>query len=82
MFLPSGMAIMIQIRHVDAELHRTLTTRAAEAGMTLSDYLKRELARLVARPSMREIRRRISALEPVALPEPADVMIRRERDAR
>jgi len=31
---------------------------------------------------MREIRRRISALEPVALPEPADVMIRRERDAR
>jgi len=82
MFLPWDMAIMIQIRHVDADLHRTLTTRAAEAGMTLSDYLKRELALLVARPSMSEIRRRIAALEPVTLPEPADVMIRRERDAR
>ena len=72
---------MIQIRHVDAELHRTLTTQAAEAGMTLSDYLKRELARLVVRPSRQELRRRLSALEPIALPEPAEVMVRRIRDA-
>jgi hypothetical protein len=76
------MSIMIQIRHVDAALHRTLTTQAAEAGMTLSDYLKRELARLVVRPSRQELRRRLAALEPVTLPEPADVMVRRIRDAQ
>jgi len=30
---------MIQIRNVPPELHRKLKVRAAEAGMSLSDYL-------------------------------------------
>jgi plasmid stability protein len=39
------MAKMIQIRHVPDSLHRRLRMRAALAGMSLSDYLRLELAR-------------------------------------
>ena len=39
------MSKVIQIRDVPIELHRTLTARAAKAGMTLSDYIKAELER-------------------------------------
>ncbi len=34
---------MIQIRNVPESLHRKLEARAAEAGMSLSDYLLREM---------------------------------------
>ena len=37
------MSKMIQIRNVPDELHRELKIRAAAAGMSLSDYIKREL---------------------------------------
>jgi antitoxin FitA len=37
------MSKMIQIRNVPDELHRTLKVRAAQAGMTLSDYLLSEI---------------------------------------
>lgn len=60
------MSAMIQIRHVPDPLHRKLKARAAEAGMTLSDYLKRELTYLVARPTAAELAARFEALEPTA----------------
>jgi len=37
------MSKMIQIRNVPDEMHRELKLRAAAAGMSLSDYIKREL---------------------------------------
>lgn len=40
---------MIQIRNVPDDIHRELKVRAAQAGMTLSDFLNAELARLAAR---------------------------------
>jgi plasmid stability protein len=40
---------MIQIRHAPDALHRVLRVRAARAGMTLSDYLRAELARAAQR---------------------------------
>jgi len=45
---------MIQVRDVPEDLHRTLKARAAREGMSLSDYIKGELARLAARPTMLE----------------------------
>jgi len=39
------MSKMIQIRNVPDELHRDLKKRAALAGMSMSDYIKRELDR-------------------------------------
>jgi antitoxin FitA len=38
------MSKMIQIRNVPDDLHRSLKIRAAAAGMTLSDYIKKELS--------------------------------------
>jgi antitoxin FitA len=37
------MSKMIQIRNVPDEMHQMLKTRAAIEGMSLSDYIKREL---------------------------------------
>jgi len=39
------MSKMIQIRNVPDDLHRELKMRAAAAGMSMSDYIKRELDR-------------------------------------
>ena len=38
------MSKMIQIRNVPDELHRQLKVRAAEEGMSLSDYIKKQLS--------------------------------------
>jgi hypothetical protein len=48
------MPSMIQIRNVPDELHRELKVRSAQSGMTLSDYLLRELRGLAVRPTMQE----------------------------
>jgi len=45
------MSRMIQIRNVPRDVHSELKARAALEGMTLSDYLLREVRRLVERPS-------------------------------
>ena len=55
---------MIQVRNVPDDVHRTLKARAAEAGMSLSDYIKRDLERSAARPTIEEISARIAARGP------------------
>lgn len=55
------MSKMIQVRNVSDEVHRTLKARAAAAGMSLSDYIKRDLEQAAARPSLEEIDARVSA---------------------
>jgi plasmid stability protein len=73
---------MIQIRNVPDSLHRQLKSRAALAGMSLSDYLLAELRRMAERPSLAEMRERLEnrpPTDPVPSPEEA---IRAERDAR
>lgn len=55
------MSKMIQIRNVPDRLHRALKVRAAEAGLSLSDYLKRELATIAERPTFEEVDARVRA---------------------
>jgi antitoxin FitA len=55
------MSKMIQVRNVPNDVHRTLKARAAAAGMSLSDYIKRDLEQAAARPSLEEIDARVSA---------------------
>ena len=74
------MSKMIQIRHVPEALHRALRARAARAGMTLSDYLRAELARAVEQLTPEELRERLATLEPAAVREPPARTLRRERD--
>jgi len=47
------MAKMIQIRNVPDDLHRKLKARAAEQGLSLSDYLLRLAEREAGRPTIR-----------------------------
>jgi plasmid stability protein len=72
---------MVQIRNVPDRLHRTLKSRAADSGQTLSDFLLAELQRLAARPTREEMLARIHGRKRVALRTPAAVVIREERDS-
>jgi antitoxin FitA len=76
------MSRMIQIRNVPDGVHREIKARAARAGMTLSDYLKREVERLVATPTTEEILERIRARKRPVLSETPAEIIRAERDSR
>jgi antitoxin FitA len=55
------MSKMIQIRNVPDDMHQELKVRAALAGMSLSDYIKRELGFRERNKSMEEIDARIKA---------------------
>jgi antitoxin FitA len=71
----------IQIRNVPPELHRKLKARAAERGLTLSEYLLREAERSVEKPTVEELTRRIEARRlPKLKTHPAD-LIRADRDS-
>jgi plasmid stability protein len=73
------MGTMVQIRNVPDALHRTLKSRAALAGMSLSDYLLAEIRQSAERPTIDELRARLQSRPAVVLSqEPADV-IRAER---
>ncbi len=72
------MSKMIQVRNVPDELHRTLKVRAAECGMTLSDYVLQELAWAVDKPTLAELVARLREQPPTEIDiEPADII--RER---
>ncbi len=75
------MTRMIQIRNVPDELHRKLKVRAAQEGMTLSDYLLSEIESVAKKPTMREWLEKVASREPVEVDEPPEVTIRRMRDA-
>ena len=75
----------IQIRDIDDDVYAALARRAAEAGITIPDLLRREAARLASRPTVEEwlarTRRRpsrisrrqiIEALDEMRGPWPAD----------
>jgi plasmid stability protein len=50
---------MIQIRNVPDAQHRRLKSRAALAGMSLSDYLLSEIRQIADRPTVDELRARL-----------------------
>ena len=51
----TGMSKTIQIRDVPDDVHATLRARAARAGESLSDYVRREIERLARRPSIADV---------------------------
>ena len=73
---------MIQIRNVPSEIHRQLKSRAALAGMPLSDYLLAELRRHLERPTRADVLERIAQRTRVTpRPTPARA-VREERERR
>jgi antitoxin FitA len=74
------MSIMIQVRNVPDELHRRLKSRAALAGMSLSDYLLNEIRQVADRPTLDELRARLrDRTETAPSMTPAEA-VRAERD--
>jgi len=73
---------MIQIRNVPDSLHRRLKSRAALAGMSLSDYLLSEIREVAERPTLDYLRSRLqgrSRITPSLAPAEA---VRAERERR
>lgn len=73
------MSKMIQIRNVPDELHKALKIRATKAGMSLSEFLLREVARVAEKPTLEEVLERIRQREPVELDEDSAETIRKLR---
>jgi plasmid stability protein len=76
------MSTMIQIRDVPERIHTTLKVRAAREGMSLSDYLKRELEHVAERPTMREWLELTRQAEPIPAKRSAAQIVRELRDSR
>ena len=76
------MSAMIQIRNVPDALHRKLKSRAELAGMTLSDYLLRQIREIAERPTIDEMRARLERLPPVDVTIDPVRAVRDERDSR
>jgi plasmid stability protein len=76
------MPTMIQLRHVPDDLHRKLKARAAMEGMSLSDYVIREIRQLEEKPTMREMMERLARLKPVHLKTSPVEILRALRDGR
>ena len=76
------MSSLVQVRNVPAELHRRLKARAAIEGMSMSDYVLREITKALDRPTREEILDRLRAQPVRRLERRAADVIRAERDSR
>jgi len=74
------MPSMIQIRNVPEALHRRLKSRAALAGMSLSDYLLNEIREVAQRPTLEEMQARLRGRPAVVPSVPPAQAVRAERD--
>ena len=77
------MGRLVQVRDVPEQVHRTLKARAALSGISLSEYLRAELALIAARPTPDEVRERLRRLPSLNVParERPAAIIRRIREA-
>ena len=76
------MSKMIQVRDVPESVHNTLKSRAAREGMSLSDFIKRELERVAERPTMQEWLEQTRRAKPIPAKQTAAQAIRVLRDER
>ena len=77
-----NMSKMIQVRDVPDSVHSTLKARAAREGMSLSDFIKRELERVAERPTMQEWLERAREAKPIRTTRTAAQVIRELRNER
>jgi hypothetical protein len=76
------MPVMVRIRDMPEALHRRLKSRAALAGMSLSDYLLNEIRALAERPTLDEFRQRLRSRSRATVSESPARTVRRERGQR
>lgn len=71
---------VIQLRHVPDDLHRTLKARAALEGLSLSEYVIREIQQLAGKPTMAEMKERLARHKPVHVKTSPVEILRAYRD--
>jgi plasmid stability protein len=76
------MPKMIQLRHVPDDLHRKLKASAAMDGLSLSDYILREVRQFADKPTMSEMRERLARRKPVHMKTSPVEILRALRDGR
>jgi len=76
------MTATIQIRNVPDALHRRLKSRAALAGMSLSDYILCALRHVAEQPTVDELRARLERRPGVTLSIGPAQAVRAERDSQ
>ena len=59
------MTRTIQVRNIPERLYRTLKAQAAQAGLSLSDYLLGEFRQIAQLPTLAEFRQRLHTRRPV-----------------
>jgi plasmid stability protein len=75
------MSKMIQIRNVPDKIHRRLKVRAARAGMTLSDFLLREVTHVANRPELSELLGKLERRRSADVSESPAEVLRAERES-
>ena len=78
----SQMPKVIQVWNVPDDVYREAKTRAGRAGLSLSDYLLRELANSLAVPPVDVVLARIAARDRPQLAESPAEVVRAERELR
>lgn len=73
---------MVQIRNVPAAFHRRLKARAALEGMSMSDYVLREIGKALERPTREEVLERLRAQPVRRLQVDVAGLIRAAREQR
>lgn len=73
---------MVQIRNVPVAVHRQLKARAAIEGISMSDYILRELKKSLETPPREEVLARLKSRPVRRLARSAAEVLRAERDAR
>jgi antitoxin FitA len=74
------MGVLIPIRDVPDDVHRTLEAQSAASGQSMSEYLRALLARAASRPTPEELVLRIQGRGIAELGEPSEAMVRAIRD--
>jgi len=77
-----SMGKMVQIRNMPDAIHRKVKSRAAQEGMSLSDYLLREIRKSAERPTMEELVERLASLPPIRTSKSSAEMVREAREER
>jgi plasmid stability protein len=76
----AGMGVLLQIRDLPEDVHRTLKARAAASGTSLTEYVRSLLTRSAARPTPEELSERIRVRGTIKLKEPSEETVRHLRD--
>lgn len=72
----------IQIRNVPDDIYREAKGRAARAGLSLSDFVLREVEQALSVPPVEEVLAQIAGRERLQLSESPAELVRAERDRR